>query len=105
MAISQMFSKLPSFGIGLPWNPWTSLVERAYNNEVTQVIVRADTPIDLYIEFINLLAKIPGMNILKIDRSNGHLITWNEMNEVLLNNFRSIKSFPTWAVQLLNRSN
>ena len=102
MDVAQVFSKLPSFGIGFAW---TNLVQKTYKNEFTQAVVKAETPFDLYIELTNLLAKIPGMDLMKIDRTNGLLISWNEMNEIWLESFKSFKKFPTWAVQILKKSN
>ena len=89
------FTKLPLFGVR---QGWAKLVQRVYTNEVTQTIAKVKTPIDMYILIINLLAKFPGLDNFRINRNNGYIMTWDEMNEVWMEGLQNLKKIPTKLV-------
>ena len=66
-----MITKLESFLPSTKNIP--SLVESLKN---------AETPLDLLIDYVNFWARFTGIELLKIDRSNGYIINWEEMNGV-----------------------
>ena len=101
MEISRLFGKMPSFGFsfGMP-----NMLQKIYKNDVTQALVKMETPFDLYIEMVNLMSRIPGMNLLKIDKKTGLVITWEEINEIWKERLGSFKKLPKWTVKLLKRS-
>eukprot|EP00091_Calanus_sinicus_P007674 TRINITY_DN18859_c0_g1_i1.p2 TRINITY_DN18859_c0_g1~~TRINITY_DN18859_c0_g1_i1.p2 ORF type:complete len:101 (-),score=20.18 TRINITY_DN18859_c0_g1_i1:40-342(-) len=100
MQISRAFEKMPSFGFDFKW---TNLMQKLYKNEATKALVKIETPFDIYVETMNLISKFPGLKILKIDKRNGLLISWEEMNEIWKAGFRSFKKIPTGAVRLLRK--
>ena len=100
MELSRAFGRMPSFGFDFKW---PNLMQKVYKNEATKALVKMETPFDLYVEMMNLMAKFPGLNILKIDKENGLFISWEEMNEIWKEGFRSFKKIPTGAVRLLRK--
>ena len=105
MDLSNVFSRMPSLGwpsvrFGMP-----NLMQMVYKNEVTQALVKIQTPFDFYIEMMNLLSRLPGMSLLKIDRKKGLVITWDEINEVWGEVLRNRRFIPAWSINKLIRNN
>ena len=101
MDLSSVFGRMPS----VEWSSirfgWPNLMQMAYKNELTQALVKIETPFDFYIDMVKLLSKIPGMSLLKIDKKKGLVITWEEINEVWVEAFRSMRGLPAWSVNKL----
>ena len=104
MDLSNVFSRMPSLGwpsmrVGIP-----NLMQMVYRNEVTQALVKIETPFDFYIEMMNLLSRLPGMTLLKVNRQEGLVITWDEINEVWGEGLKNIKFLPNWSINKLIRN-
>merc|ERR1739848_970851 len=63
-------------------------------------LTEAETPFDLAVDFLNYWADFTGMDIIK--KTDGVLITWEEMNDVWLEIMKNIENIPGVPLALLN---
>jgi len=96
----KLFSNLHSFGVS---QIRRNILQKLYKTELSQALVKVETPFDLYIEMVNLVSRIPGMGGLNIDRNKGVVITWNEINQVWKEGVKTITKIPAWAVSILRK--
>ena len=64
-------------------------------------IVGAESPMDLLIDYINFWARFTGIEMIKIDRRQGYLITWEEMNEVWMEIGNMLKKNTILPISLI----
>ena len=88
--VAGMITKLESILPGTENMP--SLVESVKN---------AETPLDLLIDYVNFWARFTGIDLLKIDRSKGYIISWEEMNSVWRDVLKILKKNASLPVSLI----
>ena len=88
--VAGMITKLEAILPGTENMP--SLVESVKN---------AETPLDLLIDYVNFWARFTGIDLLKIDRSKGYIISWEEMNCVWRDVLKVLKKNASLPVSLI----
>ena len=101
MEISKMVMNIPYLG-GIKAS--SQFLSRFNPTNLSYKVSKLETPFDIYIEMVNLMAKFPGMNILAIDRKEGLLITWDEINQLWLDGMRTWTKVPKYALEVLRNS-
>merc|ERR550519_1939352 len=69
---------------------------------MNQSLRNAETPFDLTVDFLNYWADFTGLDIIKTNKTDGVVITWEEMNYVWLEIMKNIQTIPGVPVALLN---
>ena len=64
-------------------------------------IVGAESPMDLLIDYVNFWARFTGIEMIKIDKRQGYLITWEEMNEVWMEIGNMLKKNTSLPISLI----
>ena len=69
--------------------------------DIMESLKNAETPLDLLIDYINFWAKYTNIDLIKIDRSDGYIMTWEEMNAVWLNVLNILKQNSSLPVAVI----
>ena len=70
--------------------------------DIMESLKNAETPLDLLIDYINFWARYTNIDLIKIDKSDGYIMTWDEMNAVwldVLNILKENSSLPVIVIE------
>ena len=59
--------------------------------DIMESLKNAETPLDLLIDYINFWARYTNIDLIKIDKRDGYIMTWEEMNAVWLDVLNILK--------------
>ena len=69
--------------------------------DIMESLKNAETPLDLLIDYINFWARYTNIDLIKIDRSDGYIMTWEEMNAVWLSVLNILKENTSLPVAVI----
>ena len=69
--------------------------------ELDETLKRAETPLDLLVEYINFWARITNVEPINIDRESGYIITWDELDKIWTEVFNILKENTGYPIELI----
>ena len=70
--------------------------------DIKDSLKNAETPLDLLIDYINFWARLTSIDLIKIDKSDGYIMSWDEMNAIwisVLNILKENTSLPITVIE------